>query len=581
MVSFQRTHNLGALSQKDIGKDVVLAGWIHRHRDLGSLIFVDLRDRFGITQVVFDPKKFPESHHLGLEDVISVHGKVKQRDMANPNIPTGQIEITVESFERLSEAAVLPFSVSEEDLKVNDETALQYRYLDMRRGTILKNLVLRHKAMMVCRAFLDKEGFTEVVTPVLAKSTPEGARDYLVPSRLYPGTFYALPQSPQMFKQILMIAGLDRYFQMATCFRDEDSRADRQPEFSQIDIEMSFGTYEDLFPIVEKLVAEIFKSCGGIELKAPFRRMTHADCMELYGCDKPDLRFGMALSRVDDLAKKTTFSIFQDILAQGGAVKAFTVTGGADISRKTIDDLTLFLQNLGGKGLIWMKKTAEGLTSSILKFIGDTDKQAWIERLTLKDGDLAFIVAGTPKKTNQLLDHLRRRVARERKLIPPNSHAPLWVTDFPLFTYNEEEQKMESEHHPFTSPHLEDLDLIEKEPLKARSSSYDLVLDGYELASGSQRIHDGHLQDKIFKILGLSEEDRAIKFGFFIEALKYGTPPHLGIALGFDRIMMLLLGTENLRDVIAFPKTQKAQDLMTRAPSPVSEAQLKELKIKI
>ncbi|MDB6081231.1 MAG: Aspartyl-tRNA synthetase, partial [Chlamydiia bacterium] len=384
----------------------------------------------------------------------------------------------------------------------------------------------------------------------------------------------------QIFKQLLMIGGLDRYFQIATCFRDEDLRHDRQPEFSQIDIEMSFASCEDLFPIVEKLVQSVFKESMNIEVKTPFLRMTYADCMNVYGCDKPDLRFGMQLVRLDDLAKASSFSIFHDVLNAKGIVKGLNVKGGADISRKEIDELTTYLQSLGGKGLIWFKRQEEGsFTSSIAKFLTDEQQQEWIKRLQIEPQDAAFAIAGPEKKVNQLLDHLRRKIARQRNLIPKGKYELLWVTDFPLFSFNEEEGRMESEHHPFTSPHLEDLDLFDTEPLKMRSSSYDLVLNGYEIASGSQRIHDGKLQDKIFELLGLSPEERASKFGFFIDALKYGTPPHIGTALGFDRMMMILCETESIRDVVAFPKTSKAQDLMTRAPSQVSDMQLNELKI--
>lgn len=585
MVHFRRTHTCGALRESDAGKEVVLTGWVHRHRDLGGLIFMDIRDRFGITQVTLDPDNTPQAyaigHKLRAEFVVAIKGKVAIRKDPNPNIPTGKIEIFAEELHVLSEADVLPFSVSDETVEVYDELRLQYRYLDMRRGPILNTLVLRHKAMMSTRACLDSQGFVEVVTPILGKSTPEGARDYLVPSRVYPGMFYALPQSPQMFKQILMIGGLDRYFQIATCFRDEDLRADRQPEFAQIDMEMSFASMDDLFPVVERLVCSIFKECRTIELPTSFKRMTYADCMEYYGCDKPDLRFGMKLVRLNDLAQESSFTIFHDILANKGIVKGFVVENGADISRKEIDELTTYIQGLGGKGLVWLKRQETGFTSSIAKFLTPEQQEKWIERLGMKVQDAAFVIAGGEKKVNQVLDHLRRKIARQRGLVSKDKYEPLWVTDFPLFAYNEDEQRIESEHHPFTSPHLEDLHLMETDPLKARSSSYDLVLNGYEVASGSQRIHDNKLQEKIFTMLGMTPEERSSKFGFFIDALKYGTPPHIGIALGLDRLIMILSGTESIRDVVAFPKTHKAQDLMTRAPSHVNEMQLKELKLKL
>jgi aspartyl-tRNA synthetase len=583
MASFLRTHTCGALRESDVGTDVSLSGWVHRVRDLGGLIFIDLRDRFGITQIVLDPKKNESIYQLGQklrnEFVITVKGRVTVRQDKNPRMSTGAIEIFADRLEILSKAEVPPFTIAEDSTEVNDELRLTYRYLDMRKGKILQNLTLRHQAMMKVRQYLDECGFTEVVTPMLGRSTPEGSRDYLVPSRVNPGTYYALPQSPQIYKQLLMVGGLDRYFQIATCLRDEDLRADRQPEFAQIDIEMSYVTQEQLFPLVEGLVKTVFKACKDVDIPTPFRRMTYDECMERYGCDKPDLRFGMPLVRLDDLAKASSLSIFHTALEQAGSIKGFVVTGGADISRKTIDDYTTFVSQLGAKGLAWIKWQDATFTSSIAKFLTPEQQQEWVKRLEMNSGDIAFIIAGPHKKTNMSLDHLRRRLAKDRNLIPSDACACLWVTDFPLFTYNEEEGRLESEHHPFTSPHLEDIARMETDPLSVRSSSYDLVMNGYEMASGSQRIHDGDLQDAIFRILGLGEKERTERFGFFIEALKYGTPPHIGLALGFDRICMILAKTDNIRDVVAFPKTQKASCLMTGAPSEVSEDQLKELKI--
>lgn len=583
MASFLRTATCGELRESHKGQKVTLSGWVHRLRDLGGLIFLDLRDRYGLTQVVLDPKKNPDVYALGqtlrAEFVITVTGEVLCRKDPNPRLVTGAIEVMADEIQVLSKAEVPPITVADDLSEANEELRLKYRYLDMRKGKILQNLVQRHKAMMVTRNFLDKQGFVEVVTPMLGKSTPEGSRDYLVPSRVNPGHFYALPQSPQMFKQILMVGGLDRYFQIATCCRDEDLRADRQPEFSQIDMEMSFATQEELFPIVEKLIYEIFKECLSVEIALPFRRMTYDECMEQYGCDKPDLRFGMKLQRLDDLAKQSSFAVFHTVLESSGCVKGLTVKGGADISRKGIDEYTSVVAALGIKGLAWIKLQEGVFTSSIAKFIPEDEQKAWIERLEMQSGDLAFIIAGTVKKTNQGLDHLRRRLAKDRNLIKEGVFECHWVTDFPLFTYNEEEGRIESEHHPFTSPHFDDIPFLETEPLKARSSSYDLVMNGYEMASGSQRIHDGELQDKIFKILGLTVQERKERFGFFVEALSYGTPPHIGLALGFDRICMLLANTEAIRDVIAFPKTQTASCLMTGAPSDVPLQQLEELKI--
>lgn len=583
LVPFRRTHTCGDLREKDVGARVTLSGWVHRVRDLGGLLFIDLRDRYGITQVVIDSKKSPELYAQGqklrAEFVISVKGEVAKKKESNPKLATGAIEIEAQELYILSKAEVPPFTIADDQTEANDEIRLKYRYLDMRKGQLLGNLVIRHKAMMATRSFMDKEGFVEVVTPVLSKSTPEGARDYLVPSRVNPGMFFALPQSPQMFKQILMIGGLDRYFQIATCFRDEDLRADRQPEFAQIDIEMSFATQEELFPIVERLVQAVFSECKGVHVAAPFQRMTYDECMESYGTDKPDLRYGMKLERLDDLAKRSSFSIFHDILASEGCVKGFRVVGGADISRKGIDEYTSLISQLGAKGLAYIKWQDGAFASSLAKFIAPEEQKKWVERLKMESGDLAFIIAGPTKKVHQTLDHLRRRVAKDRQLVQSNEYKFLWVTDFPLFKYNDEENALESEHHPFTSPHFEDIELIEKEPLKVRSSSYDLVLNGYEIASGSQRIHDSHLQDTIFRILGLDEEERRERFGFFIESLQFGTPPHIGIALGFDRLIMILVETDGIRDVIAFPKTQKACCLMTGAPSTVAHNQLKELKI--
>ncbi len=587
MLDFRRTHNCGTLRKEHIGTQVKLAGWVNRRRDHGGLIFIDLRDRFGLTQLVFDPVKNPEAHQvaekLRSEWVIVAEGTVHPRaeGMTNPKLPTGEIEVIVTQMEVLSKAKTPPFSIADDNIDVNEELRLQYRYLDMRRGNIAKKLIVRHQAMMAVRSYMDSCGFLEISTPILAKSTPEGARDYLVPSRVYPGTFYALPQSPQIFKQLLMVGGMDRYFQIAQCFRDEDLRADRQPEFSQIDIEMSFGTTAQLFPIIEGLIQHVFKKCASVDVKAPFRRMTYQECMERYGCDKPDLRFGMELVNVGDIAQKSTFSVFLEQLQNEGIIKGICVKGGADISRKQIDECTAFVGHFGVKGLAWMKMQEDGtLSSSIVKFFSEDLQKELISRMGAKPGDLIFMIADAKEKTNQALDHLRRRIARDRNLVDPHRYEFLWVTDFPLLNWNAEEKRLESEHHPFTSPLFEDIHLMETDPLKVRSSSYDLVLNGYEIASGSQRIHNPELQQKIFEILKLTPEELKERFGFFIEALSYGTPPHLGAALGFDRLIMILTQTENIRDVIAFPKTQKASDLMMDCPSTVSTLQLKELAIR-
>jgi aspartyl-tRNA synthetase len=585
MFDYRRSHTCGSLKKEDADKAVVLSGWVHRRRDHGGLIFIDLRDRFGLTQLVFDPDKNPVIHEaaekLRAEWVISIRGQVSPRreGMANLKLATGDIEVFVEEMEILSKAKTPPFSICDEQIEVNEELRLKYRYLDIRRGDIAEKLIQRHKAMIATRKYLDEKGFLEIATPILGKSTPEGARDYLVPSRVYPGNFYALPQSPQIFKQLLMVSGMDRYFQIATCFRDEDLRADRQPEFTQIDLEMSFGYPDDLMLIIEGLIKTLFKECNNIEIPAPFRRLPHAVCMDKYGCDRPDLRFGMELVRLDDIAQQSTFSVFLDQLKEGGIVKGLTVKKGADISRKGIEEYTEFVGRLGIKGLAWMKMQEGKLSSSIVKFFSDDLQQQLIRRMNMEEGDLIFMVADLTPRANQGLDHLRRRLARDRQLIQAGRYELLWVTDFPLFSWNEEEKRLESEHHPFTSPNLEDLHLMDTEPLKMRSSGYDIILNGYEIGGGSQRIHNPDLQQKIFETLNLNPEELRAKFGFFIDALSYGTPPHLGIALGLDRLVMILTGTENIRDVIAFPKTQKASDLMLQSPSPVAKQQLNELKI--
>jgi aspartyl-tRNA synthetase len=585
MFDYRRTHTCGALRLSDKGQRVVLSGWVNRRRDHGGLIFIDLRDRFGLTQLVFDPEKNPAAHQAGeklrSEFVISIKGTVhsRQAGMANSKLPTGEIEIFVEEIELLSKAKTPPFSIADELIEVNEELRLKYRYLEIRRGDVAQKLLKRHQAMLATRKFLDQKGFVEISTPILGKSTPEGARDYLVPSRVYPGTFYALPQSPQIYKQLLMIAGMDRYFQIAQCFRDEDLRADRQPEFTQIDIEMSFGHPEDLMALIEELTQALFKACKGVDVPLPFRRLSHAECMQRFGSDRPDMRFGMELKRLDQIAARTSFSVFLDQLKEGGTVKGICVKKGADLSRKAIDEYTEFVGRFEIKGLAWIKYQEDGLSSSIVKFFPEEAQQALIAAFGMEKGDLLFMVADQEARVNQGLDHLRRRLARDRQLIPSDTYEFLWVTDFPLFSWNQEEQRLDSEHHPFTSPNPQDLPLLDSAPLKARSSGYDIVLNGYEIGGGSQRIHNSELQQKIFEKLNLTPEQLREKFGFFLEALSYGTPPHLGIALGLDRLLMILSDTENIRDVIAFPKTQKASDLMMECPSGVAPQQLKELKI--
>ncbi len=582
-MDYRRTHTCGAIRKTDINTTVTLSGWVHRRRDHGGLIFIDLRDRHGLTQLVINPENLPEAHKLRSEWVICARGTVIPRaeGMTNPKLSTGDIEIDVTEMEVLSKALTPPFSVSDDQIEVNEEMRLKYRYLDLRRGKLTQNLVNRHRAMLAIRNYLDTNGFLEITTPILGKSTPEGARDYLVPSRVYPGQFYALPQSPQIFKQLLMIGGMDRYFQVAACFRDEDLRADRQPEFTQIDIEMSFGVPEDLMQMMEGMLKELFQETFGIEVKLPMRRLTYAEAIDNYGTDKPDLRFGMQLINLTEIAQRSDFTVFKEQIANGGTVKGICVPGGSDISRKGIDAYTEFVGRLGIKGLAWMKLQEEGLNSNIVKFFSPEQQNELVEKAEMKTGDLLFMIADTTEKTNQALDHLRRHIAEDRKMIDPKQHEFLWVTDFPLFEWSANEQRMGSVHHPFTCPHPDDIALMDTDPLRVRSSGYDMVLNGYEIGGGSQRIHNTDLQAKIFDLLKISKKEQEERFGFFLKALSYGTPPHLGIAFGLDRLMMILNETDNIRDVIAFPKTQRASDLMMESPSTVADEQLNDLGIKI
>jgi aspartyl-tRNA synthetase len=581
-----RTMTCGDVRPTHDGQHVILSGWVHRSRNLGAMVFVDLRDRYGITQIIFDPRYSPQKVYeqaktLGHEFVVTVEGEVVMRQSPNMKIPTGLVEVRAQKVIILSEAAVTPFPIADETIESHEDLRLKYRYLEMRKGHILSNLIIRHKAMQATRTALSEEGFTDVTTPVLSKATPEGSRDYLVPSRVHHGQFYALPQSPQMYKQLLMMGGLDRYFQIATCCRDEDLRSDRQPEFHQIDIEMSFATREQLFPVVERVLQRVFRECKGVELKTPFRQLTYRECMDRFGSDKPDMRFAMELVDATALAKKSSFSAFAEVISSHGEVRGLTLKGGATLSRKDIDEYQQLVAQLGFKGLAWLRRGAEGLQGSILKFIDPQDYLSWIERFDIGEGDLSFILAGPKKRLLQALDQLRRRLAKDYNLIDSSRYEPLWVIDFPLFRWNDEENRLESENHPFTSPHFDDIEFLESDPLAVRSLGYDLVLNGFEISSGSQRIHDSRLQERIFQLLGYTEEERLLRFGFFVEALTYGTPPHIGMALGLDRIVMILVGTENIRDVVAFPKNQRAVDLMTIAPSEVPGDQLKELGIKL
>ena len=583
-----RTHTCGELTDKDIGKSVKLCGWVGNRRDHGNLIFIDIRDGYGLTQVVFDPQTGKDVHDkaedLRPEFVIKVEGKVERRPSGTENskMPTGAVEIRAEKVEVLNKAATPPFEVND-NISVTEESRLKYRYIDLRRPAMQKSLRLRHKVCKIARDYFDERNFVEVETPILTKSTPEGARDYLVPSRVNPGMFYALPQSPQLFKQILMVSSFDRYFQIAKCFRDEDLRADRQPEFTQFDIEMSFVTEEDIFEISEGLMKRLFKEAIGVDLKTPFPRLRYADAVARFGCDKPDTRFGLELSDITDVVKGCEFKIFQDCFKKKGKIVAINAKGCGSYSRGQVDELVEFVKGYGAKGLANFKCEKGGMVSQIDKFFSKEELNNIKEALDAKDGDIIFIVADTKKIAYDSMANLRKLLGKRLNLIDEKKYNFLWITDFPLFQYNDEEKRWESEHHPFTSVHPEDIKILEKgESLgNIRSRSYDLVINGTEIGSGSIRIHDRKLQELIFKTIGISDEQAKLRFGFLLDAFRYGAPPHGGVAFGLDRLMTLFLGCDSIRDVIAFPKTQKAFCPMTNAPSPVDDKQLNELNIKL
>ncbi|TCS83823.1 aspartyl-tRNA synthetase [Tepidibacillus fermentans] len=581
-----RTHECGKLSLENVNQEVVLTGWVQKRRDLGGLIFIDLRDRSGIVQLVVNPETSKEAHEIAdklrNEYVIAVKGIVVKRseNTINPNIETGQIEVELKEINIINEAKNPPFFI-QDHIDIDETLRLKYRYLDLRRNEMKNTLILRHKATTFIRNFLDKHGFLDIETPMLTKSTPEGARDYLVASRKHPGHFYALPQSPQLFKQLLMVAGLERYYQITRCFRDEDLRADRQPEFTQVDIEMSFMPLQEFQDLMEEMMVGLFKETIGYEVPRPFPRITYQEAMERYGSDKPDIRFGMEIKDLTEVFNNSEFKVFRSTIENGGQIKAINAKGAAHYSRKDIDQLTEFVARYGAKGLAWLAFKEDGVKGSIAKFVTEEELSQLRLILEIEVGDLILFVADSKKVVADALGNLRLKLGKDLNLIPQDVYRFLWVTDFPLLAYDEEEGRYVAEHHPFTMPRVEDIPLLDTDPLKVRAQAYDMVLNGYELGGGSLRIYKQEIQEKMFKTLGFTKEEAWDKFGFLLEAFEYGTPPHGGIAFGLDRIIMLLAKRNNLRDTIAFPKTAGANCLLTGAPSIVDHRQLEELHLEI
>lgn len=582
-----RSHTCGELTTEHDGQTVRVCGWVNNYRDHGGLIFIDLRDRYGLIQVVFDPTDSAEAHELAgslrNEDVVQANGVLRLRaeDLINPNIASGQIEIRARELIIHNKSRTPPFEPTGENIP-NEELRLKYRYVDLRRPQLQEAMKLRHLLCKATRDYFNGLDFLEIETPIMGKSTPEGARDYLVPSRVHPGEFYALPQSPQLYKQLLMVGGLDRYYQIARCFRDEDLRADRQPEFTQIDVEMSFVEQEDILTTIDGLVAAMVKEVRGIDIELPLPRLTHAEAVERFGNDKPDMRFGMELADVSDIAANCGFGVFQKTIENGGKVRGLNAKGAAEkYSRKMIDELTRWVGDFGAKGLAFFRVKEGALDSPIAKFFSEEEQQAIIRKLDGENGDLLFFVADQPAVVSAALASLRVRLGKELKLYNPMDVNVLWVVEFPLYSWSDEENRWQAEHHPFCYPNVEDLDKFDTDPGSMRAQSYDLVCNGYEAASGSVRVHDPVVQQKIFDFIGIKEEEAEERFGFLLNALRYGAPPHAGIALGLDRWIMIFLANDNIRDVIAFPKTQKASDLMSDAPSPVDARQLQDLSIRV
>ncbi len=582
----KRTHYCGDVNASHTGEEVVLMGWAHRRRDHGGVVFIDLRDREGLVQVVFNPDVHAASHaeagRIRSEVVLAIHGRVRRRPegMANPDLKSGEIEVLADDLEILNESKTPPFMLDGQ-AEISENVRLKYRYLDLRRPELQRNLILRSRVAAATRDYFHREGFIEIETPFLTKSTPEGARDYLVPSRVNPGLFYALPQSPQLFKQLLMISGFDRYYQIVRCFRDEDLRADRQPEFTQIDMELSFVGEEDVMAVAEGLMAALFKDVLDKSLVTPFPRLSYDEAMGRYGLDKPDVRFGLELKDVSDIVAGSGFKVFADSIKKGGMVKALNAKGCMDFSRKEIEDLTALAAVYQARGLAWIKVREDGWQSPIVKFFTEDEKNSLAQRLDMQVGDLVFFVADKTKIVNEALGHLRNHLGKRLNLINDAEFAFVWVTRFPMLEYDETEKRYQAMHHPFTSPLEEDYDRLQNEPLAVKSRAYDLVLNGSEIGGGSIRIHQKDLQEKVFEALGMERESYEEKFGFLLSALESGAPPHGGIAFGFDRLVMMLCGQSSIRDVIAFPKTQKAACLLTNAPSTAAKAQLDELSIRV